>query len=327
VRVFFLALLVGCGAHAGGRGGSDGGGADLGASIGSPTVLATFDPAQLSGQFLALDSGWLYFETSGNLMRVATSGGKPSLVGTGLNGPYVFDAANAYGFDAMGIAFVPKSGGASTSLRKATQLGQHLAVDATSLYFHDYYGVRTNGDNYNQGIFQIALATGTVLNIATGQFVTGPFASDASNLYFFSDNSFNGEVRLMRVAKAGGSATILARANPFPDGPAFDGAALFWSSTGGWVGMPIPPSTLSSLPASGGTPSLLASPDAPGDIAVDANNIYFTNHDSALLKMPKSGGAMTTLAAPLMRPRSPVLDDKNVYWLDVGDGKILALPK
>src|SRR5262249_2387934 len=155
------------------------------------------------------------------------------------------------------------------------------AVDDTHLYFHDYYGTRTNGDNYHQSIFQLALTTGTVLNIATGQFVTGPFAGDATNLYWFSDDEPSGDVKLMHLSKSGGAAELLTSGVGTPEGPVFDGVNLYWTTYGGWTSPP-PPSTVRMLPATGGTPSLLASPDQPGHLAVDANDVYFTVHSDAI---------------------------------------------
>jgi hypothetical protein len=284
-------------------------------------VLATLDPAQLAGSNLAIDAAYLYFVTPSGAMRVPIAGGTPATVGAGMRGPIVLDANNVYGFDPTGIVSAPKSGGALTSVSKGSHLGSSLAVDATTLYFHSYYGVMTNGDNYHQSIYALTLATGTVLNIATTQFVTGPFASDADTLYWFSDNQLNGEIRLMSLLKTGGTATALMHSpKGSPDGPAFDGTNLYWTTNGAWS-TPIPPPTVVMLPATGGTPSLVASPDNPGDLAVDATAIYFTDGD-AIEKVPKTGGTPTLLSAPLNRPHSLVLDDASVYWIDAGDGKI-----
>jgi hypothetical protein len=323
VRFCLFALMVGCGSNAGGVGPPP---SDAGTTTPPPTVLATLGPAALNGSNLAIDSAFLYFTTSSGAMRVPLAGGTPVQVAAGMRGPLVLDAKNVYGFDATGIVSAPKSGGALTSVSKGSQLGQHLAVDATHLYFHDYYGVRVNGDNYHQSIFQLALATGTVLNIATNQFVTGPFASDDANLYFFSDNSPSGEVRLMSVSKSGGGTTTpWSTSNVGPDGPAFDGTNLYFTTSGGWTN-PIPAAALRSLPATGGAPVLLASPDNPGDLAVDANNVYFTVHDDTIMKLAKHGGTPTALATQLNHPVALVLDAASVYWINSGDGTVVKTP-
>ena len=292
-----------------------------------PTVLASTSAAELNGATLAVDSTFLYFTTTSTVQRIALAGGLPLTVATNMHGPIVLDANNVYGFDATGIVSAPKSGGAPASASKGSALGQHLAVDATNLYFHSYYGVRTNGDNYHQSIYSLQLATGTVLNIATNQFVTSPFASDAANLYWFSDNDSFG-VKLFSMPKSGAAPTMLASGGGPPDGPAFDGTSLYWTTSGGWSA-PLPPSTVSSLASAGsGTPAVLATAlDTPGDLAVDADNVYFTLHYDRIMKLPKSGGTPTTLATQLMRPTSLVLDDTSVYFIDAGAGNIDKISK
>jgi hypothetical protein len=315
------ALLAGCSAGTGGGGQ----GARRDSSTPGPTVLVTRDPAQLAGASLALDSTFLYFSTTSMVERIALAGGTPSTVASGMHGPIAVDASHVYGFDATGIVSAPKSGGTPTLLQKT--IGTHFAVDSTHVYFHDYYGVRVNGDNYYQSIFSTELATGTVLNLATQQFVTGPFVSDDTHLYWFSDNQPNGEIRLMSLAKSGGPATILTHGGgATPDGPAFDGKDVYWTTYGGWT-TPVPPSTLQALPAIGGTPSLLASPSGPGDLAVDASNVYFADSDDAIMKVPKGGGTPTVLVGQLNRPFGIVLSDSNVYWINQGDGTIATIPK
>jgi hypothetical protein len=323
VRTCLLALLMGCGSASGGSGAST---ADAGTTVPPPTVLATLDPTVLAGSNLAIDSAFLYFTTSSAAMRLPLVGGAPMQIAAGMRGPLVLGANDVYGFDATGIVSAPKTGGTLASVHKGTQLGQHLAVDASHLYFHDYFGQRVNGDNDHQSIFQLELATAAVMNLATTQFVTGPFAGDDANLYWFSDNQPVGDVKLMSLAKSNGSATVLTAGVGTPDGPAFDGTNLYWTTSGGWTSPP-PPSTLRELPRSGGTPALMASPDQPGDLAVDANNVYLTVHDDTIWKLPKSGGTPTVLATQLKRPTALVLDDGNVYWINAGDGTIVRTSK
>src|SRR5260370_14725372 len=264
VRNCLLVVLEGCGSQAGAGGGLSS--ADSGPTT-QPIVLVTLDAARSGGSSLAVDSTYLYFSPTNSVQRLALAGGTPATVATGIHGPIVLDASHVYGFDATGIVSVPKTGGTPTSVTKGSRLGEHLAVEATRIYFPDYYGLRTNGDNYYPTIFSPTPATGTMLNIPTQQYITGPFARDDTNLYWFSDNLPNGEVRLMSVAKSGGTATTLTSGGGgIPDGPAFDGTRLYWTTSGGWTA-PIPPSTLRALPATGGAPTLLASPDQPRDLA------------------------------------------------------------
>jgi hypothetical protein len=290
-------------------------------------VLTTIDPAQLNGSTLAIDASALYFTTTAGAMRLPLAGGAPILVAAGMHGPLVLDASTVYGFDATGIVSAPKSGGTPTSVRAGTQLGQHLAIDATRLYFHDYYGVRANGDNYHQSIFALTLATGAVINLVTNQFVTSRFVDDGANLYWFSDNCPPGHLQLMSVAKTGGSATTLLTSTESADGPVFDGSALFWTRSGGCA-TPPPAPALRMLPIGAVTPTELAvALDQPGDLAVDGSSVYFTVHYDTIAKVAKSGGTPTALASKLMRPTALVLDDASLYWINAGDGSIVKTSK
>ena len=71
----------------------------------------------------------------------------------------------------------------------------------------------------------------------------------------------------------------------------------------------------------------MASPDQPGDLAVDANNVYLAVHDDTIVKVSKSGGMLIALAVRLNRPTALVLDDGNVYWINAGDGTIVRTSK
>ena len=321
MRVCLLALLVGCGSHSSGGGG----GPDLGSSTTPPTVLATFDPAQLNGQFLALELPFLYFGANGNLMRIPTVGGAPDLIGTGITGPFVLDAVNAYGFDASGIASVPKVGGTVTSLHKGTQLGRHLAVDNTTLYFHDYYGQRANGDNYHQSIFALTLATGAVTNIATNQFVTGPFAQINASLYWFSDNCPPGQTSLMQLPLGGTPAAVFTDEES-PGGPIVVGEFMLWTNFGGCA--PVPPSQLHQL-APDNTQTVIADGlDMPGDLASDDVDVFVAEHFDSIVRIRHyGGGAPTAFAKGLNRPGALVVDNFNVYWINAGDGTIVSKPK
>jgi hypothetical protein len=289
--------------------------------------LTTLDPAQLAGSTLAIDATALYFTTTAGAMRLPLAGGTPALVAAAMHGALVLDATTVYGFDATGIVSAPKSGGTPTSVRAGTQLGQHLAVDVTRLFFHDYYGLRANGDNYHQSIFALTLATGAVTNVVTNQLITSRFVDDGANLYWFSDNCPPGHLQLMTVSKSGGSATTLLTSTESADGPVFDGSALYWTSFGGCT-TPPPTPALRMLPTGAATPTELAGAlDQPGDLAVDASSVYFTVHYDTIVKVAKSGGTPTTLASQLMRPTALVLDDASLYWINAGDGSIVKTSK
>jgi len=69
----------------------------------------------------------------------------------------------------------------------------------------------------------------------------------------------------------------------------------------------------------GGTPAVLASgQNQPGDLAVDATNVYWLNDgtgndDSSVVKVPIAGGAPVALASAGAMPRHIAVDGATLY--------------
>jgi hypothetical protein len=73
----------------------------------------------------------------------------------------------------------------------------------------------------------------------------------------------------------------------------------------------------------------LASGASPEGIAVDSLNVYVTLGGAmgAVVSLPITGGAVTTVASGQDEPRGIALDDLNIYWADQGSGMVLSMPK
>jgi hypothetical protein len=66
----------------------------------------------------------------------------------------------------------------------------------------------------------------------------------------------------------------------------------------------------------------------PEDIAVDAQNVYWTDlGDNSVHAVPKAGGAVVTLATGQAKPRRLALDASYVYWANQLGGAIMRVPK
>jgi hypothetical protein len=67
---------------------------------------------------------------------------------------------------------------------------------------------------------------------------------------------------------------------------------------------------------------------APGDLALDAKNVYFTNvgNPGIVVAVPLGGGTATTLGMSLGTPRSIAVDSTSAYTTDVTAGTIRKTP-
>lgn len=77
------------------------------------------------------------------------------------------------------------------------------------------------------------------------------------------------------------------------------------------------------VPLRGGTVTTLASDQSsPHDIAIDANNVYWTNSaGGSVMKVSLAGGAPTTLASGQSDPYGIAVDPASVYW--TGGGNVM----
>jgi len=70
-----------------------------------------------------------------------------------------------------------------------------------------------------------------------------------------------------------------------------------------------------TVPKSGGTPVQLAIGHCPHGVAVDATNVYWAdNCGTGVMKVPKAGGAPTQVTAVALPPWGVAVDASNVYF-------------
>lgn len=112
-------------------------------------------------------------------------------------------------------------------------------------------------------------------------------------------------------------------------GLASDGTLLYWSAPGG-VGQKK--GRVFTLPVTGGLSSeLLTGLDAPDQLALDGDQIYWIDSlDGGIRRAPKAGGAPVLLApagAPPVSGGAFALDASHVYWIDSGTASIRRVPR
>jgi hypothetical protein len=164
--------------------------------------------------------------------------------------------------------------------------------------------------------------------------------ADANALYWTTA----GEV--LTLAKTGGIPTTLASGLEGDRSIAVDANRVYWVE--GWVcpsdGGPCDPQSgsVKSVALQGRSVTTLASfQDSPWGIAIDQNNVYWTNEgrldqsyaSPAVLSVPLSGGTPVTLATGQSDYRGIAVDATHVYWVTAGtagnnytDGTVMRVP-
>jgi hypothetical protein len=218
------------------------------------------------------------------------------------------------------------SGGASpVVLATGLQGPASIAIDATNVYF----GQSVGGTIKSVPIASTGSTTPTVL--ASGQ---NPFGIAVQNgVVYWTNNagsSANGDAFVMSVAVTGGAmpTTLTQAANAtYPVGIAVNETTIFITCNAAQGG----PNYVLSMPLAGSeSPTVLASNEnTPWGIAVDANNVYWTNNETTngnVSSVPLSGSTtITRYVTNAGGPNGIAVDSVGVYYAASGGGRIWRL--
>jgi hypothetical protein len=169
-----------------------------------------------------------------------------------------------------------------------------LAIDSTDVYWVI--------DDFNNGAVLKAPKTGggsTLL--APGQHNASSIAVDGTSVYWTARNIS----AVMKIGKDGAGLFQLASVE-FPKHLAIDASSVYYITHGGvWkVGL------------NGGLSQALASTSNAHDVAVDGNWVYWSTFtDNTLMRVPVSGGPVTTLHTSQNPVARLTLSQTHVYWL------------
>jgi hypothetical protein len=119
----------------------------------------------------------------------------------------------------------------------------------------------------------------------------------------------------------GGTQTLLTMAPTEPIGIAVKGGFAYYTERGS--SSTTPTGTITRVPISGGTPTVLATAQfVPVDLTLDDTSIYWVNAGSpntpsfsgSLMSMPIGGGSLTTLASSQNNPSNVVVHGTSILW-------------
>jgi hypothetical protein len=173
-----------------------------------------------------------------------------------------------------------------------------IAIKGGDVFWANY------GEAIGQGqLLKVSIAGGVPVLLASGH-EFGRIAVDASSVYFTDGNAGT----VMKVPIGGGPTTTLASGQAGARAIAVDATHVYWTSYSS-AGCPdddgpcSPDGAIRRVPISGGVATTLASGQAsPAGLAVDEQNVYWTNsgmriQDGAVMRVARAGGTPTTLAS------------------------------
>ncbi len=234
-------------------------------------------------------------------------------------GTIVVDDTAVYWTTQTAVRQVAKAGGTATALFTAQDHPDWLNGDDTTLYW--------TAKTANKDLLSGAKTGGQTTTVASG--LGGGLLIDGTFAYWIQAGASSGNV-IVREPKAGGGTleTIASQSN-FGEIVA-DDQYLYWAE--GYMGR------IQRVVKSGGSIMDIRPADPQTTIVarLDATDVYFatfgtTAQSSAVLHLPKGGGATSTLATGLDQPSDMAVTDDAVYVVALGDvstsGALVKLSK
>ncbi len=254
---------------------------------------------------------------TGKVLKVAKTGGPPMTIAAMQNNPssLALDGTFVYWTNFVNngnVAKAPVSASGFVIVLASNQnQPRSIVVDgATGTAYWTNFG--------NGTLSQVNLANNASKAIFFGQSGPSGLANDADNLYWTNanDGTVRRGTRQQNVSTVGSGKGIPLRL-------VVDTTSAFWTTATGVSVLTAPlPSGATVTLASG----LIA--NAWG-IALSGPDVYFTANgpNGAVLKVPRAGGAVTTVASQQAGPNSVAIDEKAVYWTNSLDGTVMKLAK
>ncbi len=283
-----------------------------GCSAGRCNVVIATNQSSL---VIAVDSSYVYWATISEIRRVSKAGGLPTTLASKQPQPHdlTVDNTNVYwtvGFSSTGAVMqARKTGGSAVQLATSYQPA-YVAVDDANVYWSNDGAKTTEGS-----VLSVPIDGGATSTIASSQNGPGYVAVTPTTLYWSVVE--DGDI----IARTGTSSpTTLASGQTLACALRVDALSAYWATQ-------TQPAKIVTVPLSGGTPTTLASVNDVVGLAIDAQNLYWTEFSAGnVVKMSKAGGTPTVLASHQPATAAIAVDDTFVYWIN-GVGDIVASDK
>jgi sugar lactone lactonase YvrE len=174
----------------------------------------------------------------------------------------------------------------------------------------------------------------TTILAATGKYGLTDIAIDETHVYWLESGMATPDydARVMRVAKTGGAAEVLATMTPRAYHFTLDATHVYVAannSPGGAVTEGV--GAIVRVPKAGGAAeTVLGGVSGPYAMAVDDDRVYFTTgyaYYGLVVSVPKAGGDARTLVDQVDNPWDVAVDATHVYYSEMNEGRIMRVAK
>ncbi|WP_394843948.1 hypothetical protein LZC95_43705 [Pendulispora brunnea] len=196
-----------------------------------------------------------------------------------------------------------------------------VASDGTNLYY-----LAAADDKAKVDVMRIPAAGGKPTKVATGDRSARVLfiAADAKYVYWPEAG------RLVKAPVGGGEPKEVAKV-VYAWAAASDGNYLYWSDSPGENMGTIRRIKLEGPSGPGTAVETLASGFSfPVGLALDDKSVFFVNYDAedgAVYRVAKTGGTTATLIRGQKHPKRIAVDERHVYWINVGEGTLSLTDK